>query len=354
MKKHFHSLFARGWVRTWVRDWDTPALLSLALLLLCILITAFGGPGLQRTATEILIRVVVVVGLYVFIGNSGLMSFGHVALMCVGAYGAAWLAVPPEMKAYNLTGLPEWVAQVAYGHMSATLAGVLLAAALALLSGLVLMRLSGIAISIASLALLAIVNVVYSNWDNVTGGTSSVVGIPTTVGIWEALAWTVLTLVLAQAHSTSRWGLQLRALREDSVAARASGVNLYVTALLAFVLSGALVGLGGALEAQFLGVINPDVFYLDQTILFIAMLVLGGSASLSGAVLGVLTLSILVELLITLEQGVTLSLGAHSWVLSAPGGTQEIGLGLIMVVMLVFRPEGLLGRAEWKLSRHFS
>jgi len=339
MKKTFQTLLARGW--------DTPVLLSLSLALLCLLASLWGGAGLQRTATEILIRITVVVGLYVFIGNSGLMSFGHVSFMCVGAYGAAWLAVPPEMKAYTLTGLPQWMAQESFGALASTSLGVSLAASLALLSGLVLMRLSGIAISIASFALLAIVNVVYSNWDSVTGGTSSVVGIPTTVDVWGAWAWAVFALVLAHAHGHSCWGLQLRALREDSVAARASGVNLYAVALVAFVLSGALVGLGGSLEAQFLGVVNPDAFYLSQTFLFIAMLVVGGSASLSGAVLGVVALSLLVEVLITLEQGVTLG----STVMRLPGGTQEIALGLVMVVMLVLRPDGLLGRAEWKLPR---
>lgn len=333
-----------------LRSIETAMLLSLGLLLASALIAALGSPGLERTATEVLIRVVVVVGLYVFIGNSGLMSFGHVAFMCVGAYGTAWLAVPPEMKAYTLTGLPDWVSANAFGHLPATLAGVALAALLALVSGLVLMRLSGIAISIATFALLAIVNVVYSNWDGVTGGTSSVVGIPTTVNLGVALAWALVSLLLAQLHGGSRWGLQLRALREDSVAARACGVNLYTTALLAFVLSGALVGLGGALEAQFLGVVNPDAFYLSQTFLFIAMLVVGGSASLTGAVVGVVAVSMLVELLIRLEQGIALG----GLVLQAPGGTQEIALGLVMVATLVLRPDGLWGRAECKLTRRVS
>lgn len=326
---------------------ETGVLLSLGLLLASAIVAAWGSSGLERTATEVLIRVVAVVGLYVFIGNSGLMSFGHVAFMCVGAYGAAWLSVPPEMKAYTLTGLPDWLINNSWGHLPATLGGVVLAALLALVSGLVLMRLSGIAISIATFALLAIVNVVYSNWDNVTGGTSSVVGIPTNVNLWVAAAWATGALLVAQLHSASRWGLQLRALREDSVAARSCGINLYTTALLAFVLSGALMGLGGTLEAQFLGVVNPDAFYLGQTFLFIAMLVVGGSASLTGSVVGVVALSVLIELLIQLEQGIVVG----SWVFQVPGGTQEVVLGAVMVTTLVLRPDGLLGRAEWKLIR---
>lgn len=326
---------------------QTPVLLTLLLAALCVLVAGLGSADMQRTLTETLIRVVIVVGLYVFIGNSGLMSFGHVAFMCVGAYAAAWLTVAPAMKAYTLTGLPEWLLQNTVGHVPATLAGAALAAALALLSGLVLMRLSGIAVSIATFALLAVVNVVYANWESVTGGTSSVVGIPTHVNLWVALAWAVLALLLAQLYSQSRWGLQLRALREDSVAARACGVNLYAMALLAFVISAAIVGAGGALEAQFLGVVNPDAFYLNQTFLFIAMLVVGGSASLTGAVVGVLGLSLLVELLLRLEQGVALGTA----VLKLPSGSQEIVLGVVMIVMLLLKPRGLMGSTEWQLKK---
>ena len=329
------------------RELDTPLLLSLFLVVLCVLAFVVGGPAAQRTVSELLIRIVLVASLHLFIGHSGLMSFGHVAFMCVGAYGAAWLSVPAEMKAYTLPGLPDWVLTQSSGHVVSVLGAAGLAAVLALLAGLVLMRLSGIAISIATFALLAVVNVVFSNWESGTGGTSSVVGIPTEVDLWTALAWACAVLVLVQLYGRSAWGMQLRALREDSVAARASGVNLYTVALLAFTLSGALMGLGGALQAQFLGVVNPDAFYLGQTFLLIAMLVLGGSASLTGAVCVVVVTTLLVELLICLEQGVTLAGVA----LRAPGGTQEVVVGMLMVVVLVFRPQGLMGSTEWRLGR---
>ena len=339
MNKHMHKLSAL----------ETPALLTLALSILCALVVALGGPELQRTVTEMLIRVVVVVGLYIFIGNSGLMSFGHVAFMCVGAYGAAWFGVEPEMKAYNLPGLPDWILNSSFTHVPATLVSILLAAAVALATGLVLMRLSGIAISIATFALLAVVNVIYSNWETVTGGTSSVVGIPTHVNVWIALAWAAVALFVAQIYSHSGWGLQLRALREESIAAQACGVNLYRMALIAFVLSGAVLGLGGALQAQFLGVVNPDEFYLGQSFLYIAMLVVGGAASLTGAVAGVLMLSTLVECFVHLEQGITVA----DTLIRLPGGTQEIALGLVMIATLILRPKGWLGHTEWRLGRLF-
>lgn len=330
----------------WLRQFDTPLLLIGLLAALALLTRVAGSAELERTVTEVLIRVVVVVGLFTFIGNSGLMSFGHVGFMCIGAYAAAWLTIPAPMKSFTLTGLPDWMLSAEVGLVTAVLFAACLSAACAALAGSVLMRLSGIAISIATFAMLAMVNVVYANWDSVTGGTSSLVGIPTDVSIWSALAWSSLVLLVAHVYSRSRWGMQLRALREDSVAARASGVNLYGVALVGFVLSAAVMGIGGALEAQFIGVINPDSFYLGQTFLFISMLVVGGSASMTGAVCGVLGISALIEALVRMEQG--MELAGELW--RVPGGTQEVVLGLVMVVMLAIRPRGAVGGKDWRIK----
>lgn len=324
---------------------ETPVLLCLLLFAISIATVSIGGGEAQRTVTEIFIRVVVVVGLYIFIGNSGLMSFGHVSFMCIGAYCSAWLTLPQELKAFTLTGLPQVILEHSLSPVTATLLSASLAALIAFVSGLVLMRLSGIAISIATFAVLAIVNVIYSNWESVTGGTSSVVGVPTTVDIWTALGWSCLAVFAAHIHGRSGWGLQLRALREESTAARACGVNLYRVALIAFVLSAAVVGVGGAMHAQFLGVVNPDEFYLGQTFLFLSMLVIGGMSSLTGAVFGAVILSAFVEVLVRLEQGVSI----FGFSVSLPGGTQEVALGLAMILTLLVRPKGWVGQQELKL-----
>ncbi|WP_436317216.1 branched-chain amino acid ABC transporter permease [Variovorax sp. LjRoot84] len=318
-------------------------MLCLGLLAIAAAVGLFGSGGLQRTVTEMLIRVVTVVGLYIFIGHSGVISFGHVAFMGVGAYGVAWTSMDPGIKQYVLTGLPAFLKHAALPWIPASLVSALLAALVALVVGSVILRLVGIAASIATFSLLAIFNVVYSNWDSVTAGTSSIVGIPTPVSLWEALSFACVAIVVAHLHAVSRHGLALRAVREEPVAARSCGVDAYWQLLVAFVLSAFVCGLSGALDAQFLGVVNPDAYYLGRTFICLAMLVVGGAASLSGAVTGVVTISLLIELLVKLEKGFAIG----SLMLQAPNGTQEIVVGLAMIVTLICRPRGLVGLHEF-------
>lgn len=325
---------------------ETPVLLCLALALLAVLSLA-GSNSLQRTATEVLIRVVMVVGMFIFIGHSGLISFGHMAFVGIGAYGVAWTTMEPSIKQYVLTGLPDLLQQAALPWVPASLLAGLLAAAVALLAGAVILRLNGIAASIATFSLLAIFNVVYSNWDSVTAGSSSIVGVPTTVGVLQALAFAVAAIALAHWHGVSRFGLALRAVREEPVAARSCGINAWRQLLVAFVLSAFVCGLGGALDAQFLGVVNPDAYYLGRTFICLAMLIVGGSTSLSGAVTGVMVISALIEVLIRLETGVSIA----GMELQIPSGGQELFTGIAMVLALILRPAGLMQGRDWQWPR---
>mgnify|MGYP000737137694 CR=1 FL=1 len=208
-------------------------------------------------------------------------------------------------------------------------------------------RLSGIAASIASFAFLAIVNTVYSNWEGVTGATSSVVGLTRYVDQWVSLAWAAAAIVAANLYANSASGLALRATREDEVAAAASGINMYRHRLLSLVVSGFFTGVSGALLGHSIGVLNPDSFYLSITFISLAMLVVGGIGSLSGAVIGVLSLSLLIEALVRLEQGVIVG-GAE---FALPGGAQEILIGIVMILILVLRPAGLLAGKDLCLPR---
>jgi branched-chain amino acid transport system permease protein len=313
------------------------------LLALCAAVTAivaiasFGGEQLQVTITEMLIRLIVVIGIYVFIGNSGILSFGHIGFMCIGAYGAAWAAVDPNWKQMMLTGLPDFLQANQYGFLPAVAGGGLLAAFVALLLGSAIMRLSGIAGSIATFAFLAIVNSVYSNWETVTAATSSIIGIPTVVGPWIAWIFAIGALVVAYAFQVSRFGLMLRASRDDEVAARSSAVGIVKVRLIAFVVSAAIVGVAGALYAHFLGILTADTFYLTLTFVTIAMLVVGGVGSLAGACTGVVVVTLVVEILRHMEAGISVG----SVTLQFPQGSQEVGLGIVMALIMVFRPTGL-------------
>lgn len=331
------------------RTVSTPIIL-IAILIAIALLAKFAGSGpFTRTVVEMMIRVMLVAGLYIFVGNSGVLSFGHMGFMCIGAYAAAWFTIPPVMKKVSLTGLPAFLAEAKLPiFLSAALAG-LLAALIALIIGRIIMRLSGIAASIATFAMLAVINVVYSNWDSVTGGTGSIVGIPFHTGIWTALGGASLVVIIAYLYQISRSGLALRAGRDEATAAAASGIDIVRERLIAFVISAFTIGLAGALYGHFLGVVNPDAFYLGITFITLSMLVVGGMNSLSGAVIGVIVISAIIQILRWLEKGIDLG-GAT---LAIPNGLQEITVGLVMIVILMFRPQGLTRNREitWRFGR---
>lgn len=321
---------------------QTPCLLIVALIVLTGAGALIGREQLNFTLTEMLIRMVVVIGLYLFVGNSGIMSFGHIGFMSIGAFATAWMTLPPEWKQVMLTGLPQMLQDNTYPFPVAVLASGILAALVALVLGAAIMRLSGLAAAIATFAFLAIVFSVYSNWETVTGGTSSVIGIPTVVGPWTAAAFACAAVIAAYAFQRSRYGLMLRASRDDEVAAQSSGVEIVRVRLVAFVASAFLVGVGGSLYAHFLGVLTTDAFYLALSFVTLAMLVVGGLGSLTGAVLGTVAVTAIVEVLRAAERGLDVS-GSH---LALPRGSQEIGLGLALALVLIFRPAGLSGGRE--------
>ena len=338
-----------------LRTMATPVILIVVLLAMAALSYQFGSRPLNRTVVEMFINIMVVAGLYVFVGNSGLLSFGHISFMCLGAYMTAWLTIPPVMKSITLKGLPAWLLHTQLPMWIATPISAVFAALFALIVGRVIMRLSGIAASIATFGLLGVVNNVYSNWDSVTGGQGSIVGIPPTMNVWVGSLGAAVAIAIAYFYSISRSGLALRATRDEAVAASASGIDIVRERLIAFVVSAFIIGLAGALYAHFLSIVNPGAFYLRTTFITLSMLVVGGMYSLSGAVAGVVVISALTELFRNLERGVTLD----GLTIAVPNGVQEIAIGLITIVILIFLPTGLTRNRElswsgWPLQRRLT
>jgi branched-chain amino acid transport system permease protein len=335
--------------RSFLRLHATPFVLSLLLIIIVVVAAIAQNSSLDRTVIDLLIRVVFVVGLYIFIGNSGVVSFGQTAFMMIGAYATAWQDCCSMVKSFFMPALPKLMLETTVPPPIATVTSGLFAALIGLLVGAAVMRLSGIGASIATFAVLVVFDVVYSNWESLTSGTSTMTGIPAFTDHWVALIASVAAIFIAYLYKISRFGLMLRTSREDEVAAKASGVNVVLQRLIAFVLSAFFAGLAGGLYAHFLGTITVAAFYLDLTFITLAMLVIGGMNSLSGAVIGVITISALIEVLRQLERGIGIGLTT----IAVPGGTQEIGLGVAMVLILIFRQRGITGNQEitWPFSR---
>ena len=329
------------------RLWPLVALLAIvAVIAVC---ASFAPVVVQRRATQGLINLVAVVGLYVFVGNSGVLSFGNAAFMAVGAYVSALLTMKPTAKAVFLPELPGLIAHAEWPALAGGLTGGGAAAVVAFLVGLPLMRLSGVSASIATFAVLVVVYIVLGNWTAVTGGQNSLMGLPAYVDLWTALGWALAAIVIAFAYQETRSALQLRASREDEAAAQAIGVNVVRHRLIAFVISAFLSGLAGVLLAHFLGIVRVENFYLDLTFLIVAMLIIGGRGSLTGAVAGAVVIAVLTELLRQIEIGVQIG----KTTIGAPPGVGDVILALIMLLIILFRPNGLAGGREltWPFGR---
>ncbi|UUZ59048.1 branched-chain amino acid ABC transporter permease [Nocardioides sp. B-3] len=249
--------------------------------------------SLQRTVIVVLINIVLVVGLYVFTGNSGVYSFGHPAFAMLGAYVGGLLVMSTELKEVQVPDAPDFLRAIEVSPVLAVLIAGLVAALVAIPIAIPLSRIGGLSAGLATVAMLLSMNVIASEWTDVTRGRRALSSIPTETTLASALFWVFIVLLLAGLHQTSSSGRQLRASRDDEIAAAASGVRTPLLRGRAFVLSAFVTGVGGALFGMFLGSVSPSVFYLDYTFIVIAMLVVGGAHSLTGAVLGAAVIGIL-------------------------------------------------------------
>lgn len=339
MKARNHAILSRLW-----------PLAALLVIVAAIALCASLAPiVLQRRATQGLINLIAVVGLYVFVGNSGVLSFGNVAFMAVGAYVSALLTMKPTAKAVFLPELPSLIAHAEWPNLAGGLAGGAAAAVVAFLVGLPLMRLSGVSASIATFAVLVVVYIVLGNWTAVTGGQNSLMGLPAYVDLWTALGWALAAIVIAFIYQETRSALQLRASREDEAAAQAAGVDVVRHRLIAFVISAFLSGIAGVLLAHFLGIVRVENFYLDLTFLIVAMLIIGGRGSLTGAIAGAVVIAVLTELLRQVEVGFHIG----GFLVAAPPGLGDVILALVMLLIILFRPAGIAGGRElaWPFRR---
>jgi branched-chain amino acid transport system permease protein len=318
-------------------------LVPLILIAIAALVGANGTPSLQGTVSLILCNLIVVIGLQVFVGNSGVYSFGQLGFATAGAYVAALLTLPAAFTLLQTPGLPQFIADTELGSLPSTLIAAAISGLLAIVVGLPLMRTSTLAIPISTFAFLVVVYNIVANWDRVTGGSSGLVSIPTTTSFESAGLWAVAAVVLALAFKWSSSGYRLQATREDEVAARSIGIGVMRERLIAFGISGVLCGIGGALAVHQSGVLNPTTFYFGATVTTMTMLVVGGVRSVLGAVIGTLAIATVNELLRGIENGASL-FGAIS-IGEAPG-LAAIGLGLILLATMIAMPNGLSGGRE--------
>ena len=272
-----------------------------------------------------LIYSIAAIGLTLLMGLAGQVSLGQASFFAIGAYGQAILVTRYQW--------PELVSAVT---------AVALAAAAALVLGLVLLRLRGHYLALATLGLGIIITVV-ANESEFTGGTSGIFGIPkpefggrtydsANEYFWLLVPFVVVALLLARNIAQSRTGRALGAVNDSEVAAETLGVDTFRLRLKVFVLSGAYAAVAGVFFAHWLAVVNSNAANFPLSVKFLLMSVLGGLASVWGAVIGAFLVEFLDESMKTL---------IPQLVPGATGEVQLIGFGIVLVLLVILLPGGL-------------
>ena len=318
------------------------AVVAFALFAIASSLYATGGDAARHIALVMIINGVMVVGTQIFVGNTGILSFGHVGLAGVAAYVTAILSTPASVKATTIGNAPFGLAKIQLSLPLAILLAVVITTVIAAIIGLFMSRLHGIAASIVTLAILVVVNSVLINWKSLTGGSEAFYGIQVKTTLPLALGGLFVTVIAARLFMSSRVGLRVRAAREDEVAASSMGVGVHRSRYVSWVVSAVFAALGGAFLAHLLGAISPGEFYENLMFVQVAMLVLGGMFSVAGALAGTVVVTVISEVLRYIGDGP--QIGALK--LPMIVGLSSMAYGVIILIVMVWWSGGILGDKE--------
>ena len=320
----------------------TAAILAALILALVLAVETLGVRVYERIAIQLCISLVLVLGLQIFMGNSGILSFAHIGFMGIGAYTSAVLTIPVQMKGMALPDLYPFLEDVALSPLLGIAAGGLLAAAVAAFVSYPLMRLSDAAAVITSFGLLVVLYTVTTHWSEVTNGPRTLFGLPPATNLPLAAAVAVGAVGAALAFKESRSGVLLRASRDDEIAAASLGAHVPALRWRAFVLAALLAGIGGGLWGHFITSFSPKAFYLKETFVILGMLVIGGPNTVTGAVVGAFMVTAAFEGLRSVEA----RLNEAGLFADQVVGLTELVLALAMIAVLILRPGGLFPTRE--------
>ncbi|WP_300161590.1 branched-chain amino acid ABC transporter permease [Solidesulfovibrio sp.] len=292
----------------------------------------------------IAINIILALSLNLIYGFTGLFSLGHAGFMAIGAYVCSILIMTPDQKdmLFLLQPAYDWVQTAHAPFFAAVLAGGAVAAIFGAVVGIPLLRLGDDYLGIATLGFAEIIRVVANNVPRLTNGALGFKGIPAYADLWWNFGWALVALYVIVRLLQSNTGNVLKAIRDNEIAAKAMGVDVFRYKLLSFTVGSFFAGVGGALLASLLTTIDPKMFLFTLTFNVLMIVVAGGLGSLTGSVLAGIGITVLLEWLRVVENPVDL-LG-----FSLPGipGMRMVVFSLALIVIILFRREGLMGMRE--------
>ena len=279
----------------------------------------------SKVVVKIGIYIILAVSLNVATGYLGQLPLGHAGFMAVGAYASAIF-----MTRLGLRGQGAFAVAAVLGGLAAALAGFLI--------GIPALRLKGDYLAIITLGFGEIIRVILTNLDDVlgfsfTGGAGGLLGIPKTTNFLNTFLWVGIICFLIHTLMKSRHGRAIYAIRENEIAAEASGIPVTAYKTFAFVVSAFFAGVAGALYSGYLGILKPDNFKFMTSIEILVMVVLGGMGSMLGSVVSAAVLTALPEALRVFSD----------W--------RMIAYALLLILVMIFKPSGLMGQYDFSMKR---
>jgi branched-chain amino acid transport system permease protein len=323
-------------------------LLNIFIIILIIIFIIIANNNFDSYVIRILnlcaIYIILGVSLNLINGFTGQFSLGHAGFMAIGAYSSALLYMSPELKEVNYFITPLiWPFSVIHIPFvfSLIIAG-LVSAGVGFLVGVPCLRLKGDYLAIVTFGFSEIIRVVFNNLQNVTNGPIGLKGLPIYTNLWWSFGIAVLTVLVVKNLVNSSYGRALKSIRENETAAEAMGVSLFFHKSLAFAIGAFFAGLGGALLGSFIMTIDPNAFSFLLTFQLIVIVIVGGLGSITGTVISAITITVLMELLRSVEAPMNI-FGLH--LPGIPGMRMLVFAILLMTVVLFFK-EGLMGKKE--------
>ncbi|MBN1332557.1 MAG: branched-chain amino acid ABC transporter permease [Synergistales bacterium] len=292
----------------------------------------------------IAINAILAVSLNLIYGFTGMFSLGHAGFMCVGAYVSSLLILPASQKE-AIYILEPIIAPLHAAHapfVVAVLLGGVVAAVFGLLIALPVLRLGGDYLGIATLGFGEIIRVFANNLVPITNGALGLKGIPGYANLWWNYGFMLFTFYVIIRIVNSNFGNALKAIRDDEVAAKAMGIDTYRYRVTSFTIGAFFAGIGGALLASLLTTIDPKMFLFVMTFQVLMIVVAGGLGSITGSIIGSVVITILLEWLRFVENPIIIG----SFEIPGIPGMRMVIFSLSLVLIILFRREGLMGMRE--------
>ncbi|HCO97961.1 MAG TPA: branched-chain amino acid ABC transporter permease [Pseudothermotoga sp.] len=292
----------------------------------------------------IAINIIFAVSLNLINGMTGIFSLGHAGFIAIGAYTSVLLTLPIEQKeiSYLIKPLIYPFNRIELPFLPAILIAGLVSAGFGYLVAAPSLRLIGDYLAIATLGLGETIRVIANNAWSITNGALGLKGIPAYTNLYWSWGWALITVVVIASLVNSTYGRALKAIREDPVAAKAMGINVFSHQVMSFVIGSFFAGVGGALWAHLITTIDPKSFTFVRTFEILIMVVLGGLGSISGSIIGAAIYTVGLEFLRVLESPFKI------WFINYPGvpGMRMVVLSVLLIVLMLFWQRGIMGRNE--------